>query len=72
MFDELIRGYAIQNVSAEAKSLCEKYKGKFETSRPEIISSLQDYAQETVKIELEEVIVWDDESISIKFGKLLP
>jgi hypothetical protein len=72
MFTELIRGYAIQNVSKEAENLCKEYKGKFETNKPKIISALKDYAHETVKIELEEVLVWDDESISIKFGKLLP
>jgi hypothetical protein len=73
MFDELIRRKtAICTVSLEATELCKRYKGKFETNRPEIISSLQDYARKIVKIELKEVIVWDNESISMKFGKFLP
>lgn len=69
---ELItRGMKMDMVKGEAKSLLKEYSDVLETSKPEIVSNLTEFALEEAGIKVERVVVWDQGSIDIDFGPVL-
>lgn len=64
------RGYRMQKVEVEAKSLLEEYKDVLETSKPEIKSNLNEFALEEAGIRLTNIVIWDQGSIDVEFGAL--
>lgn len=69
--EALKRVDAMHKVKEEAKELLREYAGNIETSKPEIVSNLNEFALEEAGIRLKNVIVWDQGSIDVEFGKLL-
>lgn len=67
----LNRGVAMEKVKCEAEELLREYEGRIETSKPEIISNLNEFALEDAGIRLRNVIVWDQGTIDVDFGELL-
>lgn len=64
------RGIAMDKVKGEAQALLREYAGEIETSKPDIISNLSEFAREEAGIRLTKVVVWDQGSIDVEFGEL--
>lgn len=69
--EALSRGIAMEKVKCEAEELLREYQGRIETSKPEIISNLNEFALEDARIRLRNVIIWDQGTIDVDFGELL-
>ena len=69
--EALKRVEAMHKVKEKAKELLREYAGNIETSKPEIVSNLTEFALEEAGIRVKNVIVWDQGSIDVEFGKLL-
>lgn len=67
----IIRGVAMRKVQHEAENLLREYADIIETSKPEIVSNLKEFALEEAGIKLSKVIVWDQGSIDIDFGPMV-
>jgi len=67
----LERGIRMQKVEAEAKELLKEYAEVLETSKPEIKSNLNEFALEEAGIELTNVVIWDQGTIDVEFGKFV-
>jgi len=67
----IMRGLAMNKVQREAKNLLREYADNIEMGKTEITSNLKEFAIEEAGIRLERVVVWDQGSIDIDFGKMI-
>jgi len=55
----------------EAKRLLVEYADTLETSKPTIVSDLKEFGPEVAGIIINDVVVWDNGSIDLSFGKMV-
>jgi len=67
----LERGTRIMKVKEEAKVLLKEYSDILETSKPEIKSNLNEFALEEAGIKITDMVIYDEGSISLEFGKMV-
>lgn len=67
----LERGVRMSQVENKARELLRQHSSNLETSKPQIISEINEYAREEAEIRLNNVVIWDNGSIDIEFGTLI-